>query len=83
MDFSKRHRAVRDLNRLIDLDPANRALYMAELRRWDDQERAWEMQAELRHEAFMQQFTEKKRQEEEREAKRLQLILEKRRKKKP
>ena len=81
-DFTKRHRAIRDLKRLIELDPANRALYQAEIRRWDGQERAWEMQAELRHEAFMQQVTEKKRREEEREARRLQLILEKRRKKK-
>lgn len=82
-DSTKRHRAIRDLKRLIELDPANRVLYQAEICKWDAQERAWEMQAELRHEAFMQQFTEKKRREEEREAKRLQLILEKRRKKKP
>ena len=82
-DFTKRHRAIRDLNRLIELDPANGALYMAELRRWDDEERAWETQAGLRHEAFLQQFAEKKRREEEREARRLRLILEKRRKKKP
>ena len=81
-DFTKRHRAIRDLERLIELDPANRTLYQAEIQRWDGQEQVWEMQAELRHEEFMQRFTEKKRQEEEREAKRLQLILEKRRKKK-
>lgn len=45
-DFSKRHRALRDLERLIELDPANRALYQAEIRRWGSQERAWEKQAE-------------------------------------
>ena len=82
-DFSKRHRALRDLERLIELDPANRALYQAEIRRWSSQERAWEKQAEPRHEAFRQQWAEQKRQEEERETRRLQLILEKRRKKKP
>ena len=82
-DFSKRHRALRDLERLIELDPANRALYQAEIRRWGSQERAWEEQAEPRHEAFRQQWAEQKRQEEERETRRLQLILEKRRKKRP
>ena len=82
-DFSKRHRALRDLERLIELDPANRALYQAEIRRWSSQERAWEKQAEPRHEALRQQWAEQKRQEEEREAWRLQLILEKRRKKRP
>lgn len=81
-DFTKRHRAWRDLERLIELDPANRALYQAEIQRWRDQERAWEKQAEPRFEALRQQWAEEKRQEEEREARRLQLILEKRRKKK-
>jgi len=81
-DFTKRHRAWRDLERLIELDPANRALYQAEIQRWRDQERAWEKQAEPRYEALRQQWAEEKRQEEEREARRLQLILEKRRKKK-
>ena len=82
-DFSKRHRALRDLERLIELDPANRALYQAEIRRWGSQERAWEKQAEPRYEAIRQQWAEQDRQEKEREARRLQLILEKRRKKKP
>ena len=82
-DFTKRHRAIRDLNRLIELDPTNRTLYQAEIRRWGGEERIWEKQAEPRHEAFMRQFAEQKCQEEEREARRLQLILEKRRKKKP
>ncbi len=81
-DFTKRHRAWRDLERLIELDPANQALYQAEIQRWRDQERAWEKQAEPRFEALRQQWAEEKRQEEEREARRLQLILEKRRKKK-
>lgn len=81
-DFTKRHRAWRDLERLIELDPANQALYQAEIQRWRDQERAWEKQAEPRYEALRQQWAEEKRQEEEREARRLQLILEKRRKKK-
>lgn len=81
-DFTKRHRAIKDLNRLIELDPANRTLYQAEIRRWGGQERAWEEQVEPWHETFRQQWAEQKRQEEEREARRLQLILEKRRKKK-
>ena len=82
-DFSKRHRALRDLERLIELDPANRALYQAEIQRWVSQERAWEKQTEPRYEAIRQQWAEQDRQEKEREARRLQLILEKRRKKKP
>ena len=69
-DFSKRHRALRDLERLIELDPANRALYQAEIRRWNSQERAWEKQAEPRYEAFKQQWAEQERQEKEREARR-------------
>ena len=71
---------MKDLKRLMELDPANRELYQAELRRWDSEERNWEKRASPRHEAMMREFAEKKRQEEEREAKRLQLILEKRRK---
>ncbi len=82
-DFSKRHRALRDLERLIELDPVNRAVYQSEIRRWNSQERAWEKQVEPRHEAIRQQWAEQERQEKEREARRLQLILEKRRKKKP
>ena len=79
-DYSKHHRAMKDLKRLVELDPANRELYQAELRRWDSEERNWEKRASPRHEAMMREFAEKKRQEEEWEAKRLQLILEKRRK---
>ena len=74
---------MRDLERLIELDPANRALYQAEIQRWVSQERAWEKQTEPRYEAIRQQWAEQDRQEKEREARRLQLILEKRRKKKP
>lgn len=74
---------MRDLERLIELDPANRAVYQSEIQRWGVQERAWEKQAEPRHEAIRQQWVEQERQEKEREARRLQLILEKRRKKKP
>lgn len=82
-DYSKRHRAWRDLERLIELDPGNRALYQAEIQRWRDLERAQERDMSQYHEHVMREFAEKKRQEEEREARRLQLILEKRRKKKP
>lgn len=82
-DYSKRHRAWRDLERLIELDPGNRALYQAEIQRWRDQERAQERNMSQYHETIMREFAEKKRKEEEREARLLQLILEKRRKKKP
>ena len=78
-DYSKRHRAWRDLEQLIELDPANRALYQAEIQRWRDLERAQERDMSQYHEHVMREFAEKKHQEEEREARRLQLILEKRR----
>ena len=81
-DFSKRHRALKDLQRLIELDPANRGLYQAEMEKWDVQERAWEKQVEPRHQEFFRQSEEKKRQEAEKDARRLELILAKRRKKK-
>ena len=78
-DYSKRHRAWRDLERLIELDPGNQALYQAEIQRWRDLERAQERDMSQYHEHVMREFAEKKHQEEEREARRLQLILEKRR----
>lgn len=81
-EYTKRHRAWRDLERLIELDPDNRALYEAESKRWRDMERARESNMSQYHDRIMRDFSEKKRQEEEREARRLQLILEKRRKKK-
>ena len=82
-EFSKRHRALKDLERLAELDPANRELYQAEMKRWNVQDRTWVKQAEPRHQEFIRQFEEKKRQEAEKDARRLELILAKRRKKKP
>lgn len=79
-DFTKRHRAWKDLNRLMELDSANRALYQAEARRWVRQEKEWQEWVEPRRQSLFQDYEDKKRQEAEREAKRLQLILEKRRK---
>ncbi len=35
-DFSKRHRAIRDLKRLIELDCDNIELYQAEIRKWEE-----------------------------------------------
>ncbi|MCI8440846.1 MAG: hypothetical protein HFF73_15320, partial [Oscillospiraceae bacterium] len=70
----------RDLERLIELDPDNRALYEAESKRWRDLERAREPDMSQYHERIMREYADKKREEEEREARRLQLILEKRRK---
>lgn len=52
-DFTKRHRAQRDLKRLIELDPANEALYRAELRRWSERERAWQTESDKRFDAWM------------------------------
>ena len=82
-DYSKRHRAWRDLERLIELDFGNQVLYQAEIQRWRNLERAQERDMSQYHEHVMREFAEKKRKEEEREARRLQLILDKRRKKKP
>lgn len=78
--FTKRHRAIKDLERLMELDPVNRGLYQEKIRRWERQERGWQRQAEPQWERDHRDYEEKKRQETEREAKRLQLILEKRRK---
>ena len=80
-DYSKRHRALKDLQRLIELDPANRSLYQAEMKRWSAQEKDWERQAEQRHQKFVRQFEDQKHQEAAKDARRLELILEKRRKK--
>lgn len=80
-DFVKRHRAIRDLDRLIELDSSNRLLYQAEINKWHEQEQKWKAEMNPRHQEFIRQCQEKRRQEEEKDAKRLQRILEKRRKK--
>lgn len=79
-DFTKCHRARKDLERLMELDPTNRTLYQVEVRRWVRQEKEWQERTEPRRQSLFQDYEEKKRQEAEQEAKRLQLILEKRRK---
>jgi len=40
-DFTKRHRALADLKRLIELDPENLELYQAEIKKWQDRETHW------------------------------------------
>lgn len=40
-DFVKRHRAVRDLKRLMELDPAQQEIYQAELKLWEERENQW------------------------------------------
>ncbi|MBR6666476.1 MAG: hypothetical protein IKL22_12280 [Lachnospiraceae bacterium] len=40
-DFSKRHRAIRDLKRLIELDYSNIELYQTEIRKWEEREKDW------------------------------------------
>lgn len=40
-DFTKRHRAIRDLKRLIELDPDNIELYKSEIKKWDSREEKW------------------------------------------
>lgn len=40
-EFVKRHRALRDLKRLLELDPKNQEVYQAELMRWKEMEEQW------------------------------------------
>lgn len=79
-DYSKSHRACKDLKRLMELDPANRELYRAEIVRWNNEERMRRERSQPQLRQSIQQFEEKKRLEAEKADKRLQLILEKRRK---
>lgn len=81
-DFTKRHRAEKDLNRLMELDPANRTVYQAEIQRWKREEGLWSARQNQNFSDWARQVEERKRQEKGREERRLQLILEKRRKKK-
>lgn len=81
-NFTKRHRAWKDLNRLIELDPANQTLYQAEIQRWKREEQRWSARQDQDFSNWERQVEERKRKEKEREERRLQLILEKRRKKK-
>ena len=60
-DYSKRHRAWRDLERLIELDPGNRALYQAEIQRWRDLERVQERDMSQYHETVMREFRRRSR----------------------
>lgn len=80
-DFTKRHRAEKDLNRLMELDPANQTLYQAEIQRWKREEQRWSARQDQDFSNWERQVEERKRKEKEREERRLQIILEKRRKK--
>ena len=40
-DFSKRHRAIGDLKRLIELDFDNIELYQVEISKWEEREKDW------------------------------------------
>lgn len=40
-DSVKRNRALKDLKRLIELDPKNTELYQAEIKKWEDKEKEW------------------------------------------
>ena len=80
-NFTKRHRAWKDLNRLMELDPANRTVYQAEIQRWKREEGLWSAHQNQNFSDWARQVEERKRQEKEREERRLQIILEKRRKK--
>lgn len=46
--FGKRHRALRDLKRLMELDPENQEIYQAEMRLWEERERQWRQRNEER-----------------------------------
>lgn len=78
-DFTKRHRAQRDLKRLIELDPANEALYRAELRRWGELERAWQTESDKSFDAWMANVEREKAAEAEKTEERLARIVERRR----
>lgn len=39
--FTKRHRALRDLSRLLELDSENAELYLGEIAKWEEKEREW------------------------------------------
>ena len=47
-DFTKRHRAIKDLKRLIELDPANIELYQSEIKKWENREKKWRNEIEAR-----------------------------------
>lgn len=81
-DFSKRHRAQKDLSRLIELDPTNLTVYQAEIQRWKMEERLWTTRQKQNFSDWQRQVEERNCQERKREERRLQIILEKRRKKK-
>lgn len=68
------------MNRLMELDPANRTVYQAEIKRWESEERLWSARQERNFSDWEQQVEARKRQEKEREEQRLQIILEKRQK---
>ncbi len=65
------------------MDTRNPGAYQADLHKMRETGAVPERDMSQYHETVMREFAEKKHQEEEREARRLQLILEKRRKKKP
>ena len=77
--FTKRHRAQRDLKRLIELDPANEALYRAELRRWGEEERAWQTESDKSFDAWMAGIEREKAAEAEKTEERIARIVERRR----
>lgn len=57
----KQHRAMRDLERLLELDPANGALYQAERKKWKDEERVQLEDTHPYNAAHARQFDEEKR----------------------
>lgn len=46
-DFVKRHRAIRDLKRLIELDPEHQEIYQAEMKLWEEREKQWKQSREI------------------------------------
>lgn len=63
------HRAVKDLERPMELDLGRRELHQEEIRRWARRERGWQRQAEPRWKWVHRKSAEKKRQEEGKEEK--------------
>ena len=81
-NFTKRHRAWKDLNRLMELDPANRTVYQAEIQRWKREEGLWSAHQNQNFSDWCRQVEERKTAgKRARENDALQIILEKRRKK--
>ncbi len=81
-DYSKNHRAIRDLERLQEIDSDNYMIYQQELDNWHHRQKQKQQELNNNFDSFMRQTKQKEDAIAEKEQKRLALILEKRRKRK-